>query len=207
MNATDTKNVVIKKIVGDTFSGGNYGSGDWSHNGRWIAFTRQPGGRGNIVVDVVAPDGTGQRTVAIGESPSWSPDDTMLAFHTCRNNTCGIYKGSINGGDAIPIVGDDGGLPDWSPDGKRIVYQKEVDGQKQLFLINPDGSGKKQLTSGAAMHVDAAWSPDGAYIYYRATEGGSWGIYRMNADGTNPIKLLDNVPPVNWPYERLSVSR
>ena len=148
------------------------------NNGRWIAFTRQPGGRGNIVVDVVAPDGTGQRTVAIGESPSWSPDDTMLAFHTCRNNTCGIYKGSINGGDAIPIVGDDGGLPDWSPDGKRIVYQKEVDGQKQLFLINPDGSGKKQLTSGAAMHVDAAWSPDGAYIYYRATEGGSWGIYR-----------------------------
>ncbi len=207
VNASDPKNITVKKLVGDTFTGGNYGSGDWSHNGRWIAYTRQPGGQGNIVVDVIAPDGTGQRTVAIGESPTWSPDDTMLAFHTCRGSACGIYKGSINGGDAIPIITDDGGLPAWSPDGKRIIYQKEVDGQKQLFLINPDGTGKKQLTSGAAMHVDAQWSPDGAHIYYRSPQGGTWGIWRMNSDGTGAAKLIDNVAPVNWPYERLSISR
>ena len=113
----------------------------------------------------------------------------------------------MNGGDAIPIVGDDGGLPAWSPDGKQIVYQKEVDGQKQLFLIAPDGSGKKQITSGPSMHVDANWSPDGRYIFYRSPEGGTWAIWRMNTDGSNRVKLLDNVAPVNWPYERLSISR
>lgn len=207
LNWTDIKNITLKKLVGDTFTGGDYGSGDWSHDGRWIAFTRQPGGKGNIVIDVIAPDGTNPHTVQIGESPSWSPDDTMLAFHTCRGSNCGIYKGSINGGDAIPIVTDDGGLPAWSPDGKWIVYQKDVDGQKQLFLISPEGSGKRQLTSGPAMHVDAAWSPDGGYIFYRTPEGGSWGIWRMNVDGSNRVKLIDNVPPVNWPYERLSISR
>ncbi len=207
INATDPQKPTADKLVGDTFTGGNYGSGDWSHDGRWIAYTRQPGGKGNIVTEVIAPDKTGQRMVAIGESPTWSPDDTMVAFHTCRGSQCGIYKGSINGGDAIPVATDDGGLPAWSPVGDKIVYQKDVDGQKQLFVINADGSGKKQLTQGPALHVDANWSPDGAYIFYRSPEGGNWAIWRMNADGSNRVKLLDNVAPVNWPYERLSISR
>lgn len=207
INASDPQKVTGSQLVADTFTGGDYGSGDWSHDGRWIAFTKQPGGKGNIVIDIIAPDKTQQHTVQIGESASWSPDDTMLAFHTCRGANCGIYKGSVNGGDAIPIVTDDGGLPAWSPDGNWIVYQRDVNGQKQLFLVAPDGSGNKQLTSGPAMHVDANWSPDGNYILYRSPEGGTWAIWRMNIDGSNKVKLIDNVPPVNWPYERLSVSR
>ncbi|MBI4786885.1 MAG: PD40 domain-containing protein [Chloroflexi bacterium] len=197
-----------KKIVGDTFTRFL----DWSHDGRWIAFTAQPGGSGNVVIDVAPPDGAAvkdagaRRNVAIGLSPAWSPDDMQVVFATCRGG-CGIFKGNSSGGDAIPIITDDGGLPDWSPDGKKILYQKEADGQKQLFLINPDGSGKKQLTSGPVMHVAATWSPDGNFIFYRSPEGGTWGIWRMNADGTNPIRLLENVPPVDWAYERLAVSK
>lgn len=198
-----------QKIVADS----NTGFIDWSHDGRLIAFSSQPGGQGNITINVVPPDPAAlkdqnlRRLIAIGESPSWSPDDSMLVFHTCRGSTCGIFKGSSNGGDAIPVIGDDGGLPAWSPDGKKIVYQKDTDGQKQLFLINPDGTGKRQLTSGAALHVDADWSSDGQYLYYRSPEGGTWGIWRMNADGTNPVKLIDNVAPSSWPFERLAVSR
>lgn len=197
----------VKKLVGDTFTGGNYGSGDWSNDGRFVVFTSQPAGRGNIVTDRVAVDGTGRTTIVVGEAPSYSPDDTQLVFHTCRG-PCGIYKSSSNpGSEATPIVTDDGGLANWSPDGKRIVYQKDVDGQKQLFLINPDGSGKKQLTTGPAMHVDAAWSPDSNFIFYRSPTGGTWGIWVMNADGSNPRKLIDNVVPVNWPYERIATSK
>jgi Tol biopolymer transport system component len=197
-----------KKLVGDTFTGGDYGSPDWSHDGRWIAFSTQPGGHGNISIDAIQPDGTGRRNINVGEAPSWSPDDTQVTFHTCRG-PCGIYKASstASSSDAIAVITDDGGLPAWSPDGKKIVYQKEIDGQKQLFLIHPDGSGKKQLTTGAALHVDANWSSDGNFIFYRSPEGGTWAIWRMNADGTNPVKLIDNVVPVNWPYERLAVTR
>lgn len=199
-----------KKVVGDT----NVGFIDWSHDGRWIAFSAQPGGKGNIVIDAVPPDGSAlkdasaRRNLTVGESPSWSPDDTQLAFHTCRGSMCGIFKSASQpGSEAIPVIGDDGGLPSWSPDGKRLVYQKEVDGYKQLFVINADGSGKRQLTSGAAMRVSAVWSADGSFIFYRSTEGGPWGIWRMNADGTNPIKIMDNVPPVSWAYERLGFGK
>ena len=196
-----------KKIVGDTFTGGNYGSPDWSHDGRLIAFSAQPGGSGNIVIDAVNADGSNRHNITVGEGPSWSPDDTQLVFHTCRGPQCGIFHANSGGGDAVPIITDDGGLADWSPDGKEILYQKDVDGQKQLFVINADGSGKKQLTQGSSLHVDGAWSSDGKYIFYRSPEGGTWAIWRMNADGTNPIKLIDNVVPVNWPYERLATTR
>ena len=190
-----------KKILGES----NAGYLSWSHDGRWIAFSVRPGSSGNIATDAIAPDGTGRRPVVIGWSPSWSPDDTQLVFQTCRGSQCGIYKAPSAGGDAVPIVTDDGGLPSWSPDGKRIVYQKDVDGQKQLFLINPDGTGKKQLTSGAALHVDANWSPDGNFIFYRSPEGGQWGIWRMNADGSNPVKIANDMPPGDWPYDRIAV--
>ncbi len=193
-----------KKIVGDTM----VGFIEWSHDGRLIAFSAQPGGKGNIVVDVVSlPDGQDRHNIAIGQSPSWSPDDTQIVFDTCRGNNCGIYKSSSGGGEAIPIINDGGGLPAWSPDGKKIIYQSEIDGQKQIFAINPDGSNKKQLTSGAAAHVSPAWSADGKYIYHRTPEGGSWGIWRMNADGSGPVKLIGDVPPVNGGHERISVSR
>ena len=191
-----------KKIVGDTFTE----SVQWSHDGRWLAFGTRPSAAGNIAIDVVAPDGTNRHGMIVGRSPFWSPDDTQVVFNTCRGG-CGIFKASSGGGDAIPVVTDDGGLPAWSPDGKKILYHKDADGQKQIFVINPDGSGKKQLTSGAMIHVAANWSLDGNFIFYRSPEGGTWGIWRMNADGTNPIKLIDNVPPVEWAFERLAVGK
>jgi hypothetical protein len=95
----------------------------------------------------------------------------------------------------------------WSPNGRQIVYQKDVNGQKQLFLVNADGTGGKQLTSGANLHVDATWSLDGNFIFYRSPEGGAWAIWRMNADGSNRVKLIDGVPPVDWAFEKLAVSR
>ncbi len=191
-----------KKVLGES----NSGYLSWSHDGRWIAFSVRPGGAGNIATDAIAPDGTGRRPIGVGFSPYWTPDDTQIIFVTCRGSGCGIYKVGSGGGDAIPIITDDGGLPAMSPDGKRILYQKD-DGQKQLFIINSDGSGKQQLTSGAALHVSANWSPDGNFIFYRSPEGGQWGIWRMNADGSNPVKIANDMPPGDWPYDRIAITK
>jgi Tol biopolymer transport system component len=190
------------KYIGDTKAR----SPAWSHDGRWIAF----GGIANIDVvpsNVLASETPERRGVVVGAMPEWSPEDTQIAFQTCRENICGIYKANAQTGAMMLIVGDDGSLPVWSPDGKTILYQKEVDGERQLFVINPDGTGKKQLTTGPAPHVAANWSRDGNLIFYRSTEGGAWAIWRMNADGSNRVKLIDGVPPVDWAFEKLAVSR
>jgi TolB protein len=192
-----------KKILGESASG--YMA--WSHDGRSIAFSVRPGFAGNIAMDAIAPDGTGRRPITIGWSPSWSPDDSFVVFQTCRGSGCGIFRAPSAGGDATPIITDDGGLAAISPNGRTIVYQKDVDGVKQLFVISLDGSGKKQLTTGTALHVAANWSPDGNFIFYRSPEGGQWGIWRMNADGSSPVKLANDMPPGDWPYDRIAVSK
>lgn len=188
-----------RKYIGDTKAR----SPAWSHDGRWIAFSAID----VVPSNVLAGETPLRRFVVIGAMPDWSPDDTQIAFQTCRENRCGIYKANAQTGATMLVVDDDGSLPAWSPDGKKILYQKEMEGQRQLFVINPDGTGKKQLTFGPAMHVAANWSRDGNFIFYRSPEGGSWAIWRMNADGSNRVKLLDHVLPVDWAFEKLAVSR
>lgn len=192
-----------KKIVGEA----NSGFPAWSHDGKWIAFSVRPGRSGNIATDAVAPDGTGRRSIGIGWCPAWSPDDKLIVFQTCRGAQCGIFRVSSAGGDAVPISLDDGGLAVWSPDGKRILYQRDVDSVKQLFVMNADGSDKRQLTRGPALHVSGNWSPDGNFIFYRSPEGGQWGIWRMNADGSNPVKIANDMPPGEWAYDRIAVAK
>jgi Tol biopolymer transport system component len=183
----------------------------WSNDGKWIAFASQPSLKENspVNIDAIKVDGSGRRTIVIGGTqPAWSPDDTQIVFSTCRGSDCGIFKASSAGGDAgTKVIGELGSCPAWSPSGNKIVYQADADGVKQLFVVNADGTGKKQLTSGTVPHVGAQWSRDGATIFYRSPEGGSWGIWRMNADGTNPKKIANDVIPVEWAYERLALSR
>ncbi len=189
-----------KKILAET--GAKYLA--WSHDGRWIAFASREGAS----VDVVDPDGKNRRTIVPNASmPSWSPDDTWLAVSTCRGPDCGIFRIPSAGGELVPVVGDVASNPAVSPDGKRILYQAKALGVEQIFIVNEDGLEKKQLTAGASLHVDAQWSPDGTSIFYRSPEGNNWSIWRMNPDGSNKTRLpIDNVPPVDWPFEKLAIT-
>lgn len=196
-----------RKILGE----GNAKYLAWSNDGKWIAFSSQPIGDRTVLVtvDAVRVDGSGRRTIVIGGTqPSWSPDDKQIVFSACRGPDCGIYRASSTGGDiGTPVTIDLGSNPAWSPRGTQIVYQADVDGVKQLFVVNVDGTGKRQLTWGTQPRVGAQWSPDGTAIYYRALEEGMWSIWRMNADGSNPTRLISDVPPVDWAYERLALGR
>jgi Tol biopolymer transport system component len=181
---------------------------DISHDGRWLAWTTQSTQSAPKNIDAVLADGTGRRSLVSGGSlPAWSPDDTQLVFHSCRDTTCGLFKANSAGGASVLFTTDVGAVPAWSPNGQRITYQIDVDGIKQIFIINANGTGKKQLTHTTAHHVGAQWSPDGNFIFYRSPEGGSWAIWRMTADGTNPVKLIDNVPPSDEAYEKLAVTK
>jgi Tol biopolymer transport system component len=59
----------------------------------------------------------------------------------------------------------------WAPVGEQVVFARDVGGTEcaQLFVVNADGSGERQLTNDpGAMHLFGAWSPDGQTIYYTA---------------------------------------
>jgi TolB protein len=82
--------------------------------------------------------------------------------------------------------------PDWSPDGFSIVFAARGDGPGDLYVINADGSGLRQLTHSAYPGPNyaarqPAWSPDGRTIAFGY---GYQGISLIDPDGTNLRPLV-----------------
>jgi Tol biopolymer transport system component len=71
-----------------------------------------------------------------------------------------------------------GERPSWSPDGRRLVFQRDWD----VWAIDADGSNERQLAGGTW----PVWSPDGARIAFVADRA----IRVMNADGSGARKLM-----------------
>jgi Tol biopolymer transport system component len=66
---------------------------------------------------------------------------------------------------------------------------KDADGNGQINIVEPDGTGVKALTSGAFNHLCAAYSADGTRIAYCSNETGAFEIWTMAADGTDQTQL------------------
>ncbi|MFL6211251.1 MAG: protein kinase domain-containing protein [Pyrinomonadaceae bacterium] len=76
----------------------------------------------------------------------------------------------------------------WLPDG-RIVYNVYTGEHLDLWIMNADGTGRKQLTNDAYWEYTAAASPDGRYMVFQSERGGNLSLWRIDADGNNPKQL------------------
>lgn len=96
--------------------------------------------------------------------------------------------------------------PRLSPDSSRIVFERlEGDdsphGNYNLFLVNPDGSGKTRLTDSGYAQGLASWSHSGdrlVYIVSAIGEAGQFDIYMMNADGANNRSITPDYFPASF---------
>jgi len=87
-------------------------------------------------------------------------------------------------------LGKDEGLSgiSWTPDG-RIVYTTRIAGKQDLWMVNRDGSGNRQLTFKTQSNFSPAVSPDGRFIVFVSTRAGNSDLWRMELDGGNPVQL------------------
>jgi dipeptidyl aminopeptidase/acylaminoacyl peptidase len=80
--------------------------------------------------------------------------------------------------------------PDFSPDGRQIVYSSYRNGSQDIFVMKADGSGKKNLTRNAAWDADPAFSPDGRYIVFASNRDGDSDLAdeggRLQSDQAHP---------------------
>jgi Tol biopolymer transport system component len=76
----------------------------------------------------------------------------------------------------------------WTPDG-RIVYASMSSGNPDIWIMNADGTGQKQLTFDAYVDRDPAVSPDGHHIIFASDRRGSFNIWRMDIEGHDLMQL------------------
>ena len=148
--------------------------------------------------DVTNPEGTYKDVSFTVNEGTWmsldlSPDGKEIVFDLLGD----IYTIPSSGGTAKVLRE---GLayevqPRFSPDGKKILFTSDAGGGDNIWVMDRDGSGAKQITKETFRLLNnAAWSPDGQYIVARKhfTSGRSLGageIWMYHISGGNGIQL------------------
>ena len=128
-------------------------------------------------------------------SPKWSPDGKRLALTStdgspdgmtdvCVMDIEGIVLKNLTRSPGIDEVGS------WSPDGSKIVFFSNRDGNGEIYVMGSNGRKQVNLTNHPARDAAPTWSPDGTQIAFQSNrEGGQDDIYAMNPDGANVVNL------------------
>lgn len=136
----------------------------WSQDSRKIAFV----GRGGILYVIDLAGGTiariDQFAEGLGVYLSWSPDSRKLTY--TKNDTIIIYQTVTH--QAERIIQPGATDVQWFPSGEALLYQApDQSGVSQLFYIQTDGTGKRQITQNTGGRLNnVRLSPDGAYVLY-----------------------------------------
>jgi Tol biopolymer transport system component len=165
----------------------------WSPNWRKVAFVRARAGRyRNSDIYVMNADGSRRRRLTRSPQndgdPVWSPDGRRLAFVRVRGGRSDIYLVNADGSGlrrlahAIafrPMPGAPssgfGANPAWSPDGRKIAFMSNRDGTDDIFVVNADGSGLRNLTRSQGHDRTREWKGrEHKRIFWFSTDGPMW---------------------------------
>ena len=119
-----------------------------------------------------------------------------LAFTKITNEKKDLVVADLDSGRIKTLFASDGDdqYPDWSPDGKTIVFHSDFCGDFDIFSIAEDGSELKRLTRAIGDDLDPDWSHDGKKIVFRSEREFSdeFQIYQMDPNGDQVIKLTNS---------------
>ncbi len=164
------------------------------------------------------PDGTGKRVIhdlAGGADryrgpdsawgPSWSKDGEWLAFivgppFASDAVDVDIWKIRSDGTGLVSLTPDsdaNDALPDFSPDGRRIVFRSRRGGNADIYLMNADGGDVRRLTHHEATDTMPAFSSAGDRVAFTSLRDGNFELYTVaiDADGrAGPPERLTTSP-------------
>lgn len=180
----------------------------WSPDGRYIAFVSgREGNKDNIFI--MRSDGSGVHRMITSHAShryheiTWSPDGSKLAFTADSLHPNGLHYSNgislldLSNFQITDLLFDQiiyhYNWPRWSPDGKRILYQKVGTAFTNIYVMNADGTGQMVLSQDPDfIDIVPSWSPDGKYIVFASRRDSSgYFIYVMDADGSDQRRLTN----------------
>ena len=186
----------------------------WSPDGQWITFGLGAWfflrDKANAAIWRVRTDGTGAEQLTDGKThcgfPSYSADGKEIVFREWSDAHKGLRILNLETRQVRVLTQGLDNLPDWSPDGKRIVFtRKAPDSNFDVWTIRPDGTGLYRCTTHPSSDAHAVWTADGRIMWSGSQHGfrdeaalydqtfQQYGqIYVMNADGSGKRMLTDS---------------
>lgn len=209
-NGSEKGNLTMTRRVSETTPA-------WAPMGGQLAFQAIRNGERRILVLNVS---TGLvRRVSDGpfadRFPAWSPNSRRIAYRSLRRlasdgdlGSAHIYTVPSSGGARVQLTSGAGinTDPAWSPDGARIAFASNRDGNYDIYVMDADGSDVVQLTTDdigppVVNNRYPTWSPDGTSIAYASNRlEHNEEIYVLDVDGPDPVERLTDNPAIDrWP--------
>jgi TolB protein len=140
----------------------------WSPDGKRLLFNGLR--NGSFDIWTVEADGSGLRDLtpqpSLEYSASWSPDGSRVVFGSNRGSESEegghIFAVDVETRRIRRLTADPGGdyAPAWSPDGRWIAFNSTRDGNTEIYIMRPDGTGQRRLTTDPRDDIYAVWVGD-----------------------------------------------
>lgn len=161
------------------------------------------------MADGSLPEPAGAVRFSDGREPVRSPEGSRVALTSSRDGNGEIYVMRADGSGPENLTRHEAQdwAPCWSPDGRRIAFTSDRHGEhergppgsdiynRDIFIMNADGTGVQQLTFDPVEAYDPAWSPDGLSIAYISDRDIPSAIYVVDLASGVDQRLSDN----DWP--------